>query len=129
MAKDTKGDINLGKFGENLACGYLVENGFKILRRNERVGRDEIDIIARAKDRTLVFVEVKTFGDRGGSDVALVPEDNITKAKLVKLRRACAAFAAGHGELVDERRGWRIDVLAISIDITGKTSVRHYENV
>lgn len=55
----------LGQKGEDLACVYLVEKGFKILERNYRRKWGEIDIVAVAPDKTLVFVEVKTM--KGGS--------------------------------------------------------------
>ena len=50
----------LGKFGEDLACEYLVKKGYKIIDRNFRKPWGELDIITRAPDKTLVFVEVKT---------------------------------------------------------------------
>src|SRR2546421_3995427 len=52
--------LRLGTRGENLACGFLKKNGYKILYRNFR-GRTggEIDVVCRDRD-TLVFVEVKT---------------------------------------------------------------------
>jgi putative endonuclease len=52
--------LQLGIQGENLACRFLRQNGYKILYRNFR-GRTggEIDIVCRDDD-TLVFVEVKT---------------------------------------------------------------------
>ena len=49
----------LGKTGEELAADHLIKSGFRILFRNWKWGRNEIDIIAEQKD-TIVFVEVKT---------------------------------------------------------------------
>ena len=45
----------LGQLGENIACRYLVENNYKIIERNFRQKWGEIDIIAKAKDKTLVL--------------------------------------------------------------------------
>jgi putative endonuclease len=53
---------NLGKEGENLAVDHLKNAGFKILSRNWKYGKHEIDIIAERKD-VVVFVEVKTRTD------------------------------------------------------------------
>lgn len=51
---------NIGNLGEELAVKYLIENGYKIIERNYRVGRmGEVDILASDKDY-LVAVEVKT---------------------------------------------------------------------
>jgi len=44
--------------GEDLACEYLAQKGYKIIERNFRKKYQEIDIIA-IHTETLVFVEVK----------------------------------------------------------------------
>ena len=49
----------IGKLGEDLACKYLQNKGYKILERNFEVRQGEIDIIALDKSE-LVFIEVKT---------------------------------------------------------------------
>ena len=49
----------LGKKGEQLAVNYLIGKGYKIVERNWRFQKAEIDIIAR-KAETLISVEVKT---------------------------------------------------------------------
>lgn len=50
-----------GKLGERLAVRYLKRSGFRILERNYRAHRHEIDVIARERSTgTVVFVEVKT---------------------------------------------------------------------
>ena len=67
----------LGKQGEEMAVAYLIEKGYKILRRNWRFSRYEIDIIA-AKDEYLHIVEVKTLY----ATAAGHPEDSVTKKKF-----------------------------------------------
>lgn len=50
----------IGKTGEDLAHTYLVQHGYRVLRRNFRApGGGEVDIVA-ARGETLVFTEVKT---------------------------------------------------------------------
>ena len=49
----------IGQFGEQAASDYLEQKGYKILDRNWRHGRAEIDIVAM-DGVTLVFAEVKT---------------------------------------------------------------------
>ena len=51
--------IETGRKGEDLACTYLQNLGYRILTRNFRNRRYEIDIVA-SYDGVLVFVEVKT---------------------------------------------------------------------
>ncbi|MGC9598884.1 MAG: YraN family protein [Minisyncoccia bacterium] len=129
-----KNKSEVGKSGEEIACGYLVQNQWEILERNYRRKADEIDIIAMSPDGTLVFCEVKSFatGEVYGefNQFALTPEDNLTAAKFRKISRTCEFFARQHPELIDEEKGWRIDLIAIDISSNGKVSdVRHYENI
>ena len=116
-----------GKFGEDIACGYLVKKGYKILRRNIRSKWGELDVIAKSKDQTLVFIEVKAMTGMGAE--GLKPEDQMTSAKLKKFRRAAEAFAAKNQDLIDERRGWRMDLVAIDLVAAGEPQIRHYENI
>jgi putative endonuclease len=53
---------NLGHKGEDIAVEHLKKAGYKILYRNWKSGKLEIDIIAENKD-FIVFVEVKTRSD------------------------------------------------------------------
>ena len=48
-----------GNWGEQQAAQYLVENGCRIICRNFRSYRGEIDIIAK-DENDLIFCEVKT---------------------------------------------------------------------
>jgi putative endonuclease len=50
---------DLGQKGEDLAADHLKNAGFRILFRNWKWGKNEIDIIAENKD-FIVFAEVKT---------------------------------------------------------------------
>ncbi len=53
---------NLGRKGEELAVEHLKKAGYRILHRNWKAGKIEIDIIAETRD-FIVFVEVKTRSD------------------------------------------------------------------
>ena len=118
---------NIGEIGEGLACRFLIKKRYKILFRNYREKFDEIDIIAKSFDRTLVFVEVKTL--EAGEYKTLIPEDNLTKDKFKKISRICRIFAGFHKELIDERIGWRIDLIAITLQKDGSSEINHYENI
>jgi putative endonuclease len=48
-----------GNKGEEAAVDYLLTKGYSIEARNFRTKFGELDIIAKAPDGTLVFVEVK----------------------------------------------------------------------
>lgn len=128
---------SVGKLGEDIACEYLIKSGYRILGRNYRERWGEIDIIAKAPDLTLVFVEVKTLRS-GIGEAGLAPEDNLTAAKLKKLRRTCEMFANSkfHSGLVDEKKGWRIDLIAVNAspeyNLTNDIkdcNIHHYQNI
>lgn len=67
---------NLGQKGEDIAADHLKKSGFKILSRNWKWGKYEIDIIAENKD-LIIFVEVKTRSD----DFQMHPVTAVTKEK------------------------------------------------
>ena len=123
--KDTS---QTGRIGEDIACQFLRSKGFKIVDRNYRKKWGEIDIIARAPDLMLIFIEVKTLSMERGS--IFLPEYNLTTQKLNKVKRICEFFAAKYAHFINEELGWRIDLIAIEIFEEGDSfSVRHYENI
>lgn len=52
-----------GNNGEDIAVSYLKKEGYKIVERNYRASRGEIDIIAHDGER-LAFIEVKARRNR-----------------------------------------------------------------
>ncbi len=52
-----------GNNGEDIAVSYLKDEGYKIVERNYRASRGEIDIVAYDGER-LAFVEVKARRNR-----------------------------------------------------------------
>ena len=130
MSLPTREDNNIstGRIGEDLACEFLESNGYRVIDRNFRKPWGEIDVIARDKDRTLVFVEVKTMA----GCQTLKPEDNLTAAKLKKVQRTASLYANAHPELVKDRKGWRVDLIAITLDPEGSEGdpkIEHYQNI
>lgn len=49
-----------GAWGEQIAEQHLRRKNYTILGRRVRVRRDELDLVTRAPDGVIVFVEVKT---------------------------------------------------------------------
>ena len=105
---DTTLNVNTrqaGNDGEDFACAYIQEQGMKILVRNFRFGREEIDIIAKDGD-IVVFIEVKA---RQSAAMGR-PEEAVTAQK----RRAIIYAATGYlkqNRLLESRI--RFDVAAI----------------
>ncbi len=101
----------LGQWGENLAAKHLEDKGYEIVERNWRMARGEIDLVVRG-GQELIFVEVKTRrGRKMGS-----PEEGITRHKADKLLMLAQQYLAQHDLEVD----WRIDLVAVELDQTGK---------
>lgn len=124
----------IGQLGENIACRYLVENGYKIIERNFRQKWGEIDIIAKASDKTLVFVEVKTVNGveklhtQNENNYQISAEDQLTKSKLTKLQRTTSLYANHNQELIDDNKGWQIDLLALTL-LDNRFVIKHYKNI
>ncbi|KKR89190.1 MAG: hypothetical protein UU85_C0004G0030 [Candidatus Wolfebacteria bacterium GW2011_GWA2_42_10] len=124
----------IGQFGENIACRYLMENKYKIIERNFRQKWGELDIIAKAPDKTLVFVEVKTV--RGVEKLHTVnenynqisAENQLTSVKLAKLQRTASLYANHRLELIDDKKGWQIDLIALTI-CRKDYVIKHYKNI
>lgn len=119
----------LGKLGENLAAEYFKKLGWKILDRNVRLGGDELDLVAQDKNKILVLIEVKTMQAAPESKIGnwLIPEDQLTQAKLSKFRRAALRYVSFHPQLII-KKGFRLDVLTIEIG-ESKPVFRYYENI
>ena len=125
---ENKSSRKIGILGENIACSFLADKGFLILKRNQRQNPGEIDIIGKSKDRVLVFFEVKTLYKREGDAHLLNPENNLTAKKIKDLKKACQSFILDNKKLMDHKRGWRIDLIAISI-YEEKFILNHYKNI
>ncbi|HEU4481374.1 MAG TPA: YraN family protein [Actinomycetota bacterium] len=83
--------VGLGRSGEDLAASLYRDLGFRIVDRNCRVGRGEIDLIA-VKDRLLVFCEVKTRRTNRWGE----PSEAVGYAKQARLRRLAAGWMRRH---------------------------------
>lgn len=100
--------LRTGQRGEEIAVRYLRAQGYVVLERNVRFGKDEIDIVAfDASDRVIVFAEVKARA-RASDDYC--PEMNVTFAKRRKLLRSARAWVG----LRRYEEGWRIDVICVA---------------
>jgi putative endonuclease len=111
----------LGRGGEDLAARYLEAQGYRIVDRNWRGERGELDIVAR-RDGTTVFVEVKTrSGGRFGH-----PFEAITPRKLRTLRRLAGEWCRG----ADAPSGpIRLDIVAVIGGLDGPARIEHLRGV
>ncbi|MBV6405695.1 MAG: YraN family protein [Flavobacteriales bacterium] len=110
--------LRTGAEGEQVACQWLEQQGYRILARNWRHGHLEVDIVAR-QGGTVVIVEVKTRR----SDRYDGPADAVGPAKQRKLYRAAEAYLDALGEDV----AVRFDI--ITVWMTGATPrIEHLED-
>ncbi|NUM53382.1 MAG: YraN family protein [Candidatus Hydrogenedentes bacterium] len=105
----------LGQRGEDLAAKHLRRAGYRILERNAKLGKFEIDIIAREGD-TIAFVEVKTRR----SNSFLEPEANVTPTKQQHIRRAAAIYISRHN---DPETYYRYDIVSVVLPDDGNPHV------
>ena len=95
----------LGQEAEDLALGYLQQQGLTLIERNYRSRYGEIDLIMRDQQH-IVFVEVRfRSSQRYGGAVSSV--DIHKQRKLIKCAQQYIANTSS-------RLGFRFDVLAIS---------------
>lgn len=95
----------LGQSAEDRANAHLQAQGLRLVARNYRVRGGEIDLIMRAADATLVFVEVRARSDRSRGGAA---------ASIDARKQARLVLAARHylSRLAVEP-GCRFDVVAV----------------
>lgn len=108
----------LGKKGEQLAIAFLVKNDYKILEKNYRYLKAEVDIIAQ-KGGVLAVVEVKTrstayFGN---------PQDFVNPKKIKLLLSAIDHYVVEKDLDVEVR----FDIIAI-IHQKKETKIEHLED-
>lgn len=122
---------NLGAYGEDLATAYLKQRRYKILARNYRnaKGRQvgEIDIIAQ-NDETIIFVEVKTRTVTQSSARAIVPEEQISQTKLMRLQKAAHVYLDQHNL---QTVAFRFDAISVRVfhDDSREPLIEHLESI
>lgn len=99
-----------GVRGEDMAVAYLETAGYRILERNWRFHRNEIDIIAM-EDDTLVFIEVKKRQDSAHGYGC----EAVDHAKQQRIRRVAEAYLRYTKRSQTETK-CRFDVVSIDDD-------------
>lgn len=108
----------LGKKGEQLAINFLVKNGYRILDKNWRYQKAEIDIIAQKKE-TLAVIEVKT---RSSIDFGN-PQDFVNPKKIKLLVSAIDEYIISKDLDVNVR----FDIIAI-VKENNNFTIEHLED-
>jgi putative endonuclease len=78
----------LGIKGEQLAVEFLIRKGYKVIDRNYRFKKWEVDIIAEENVGELVVVEVKTRN----SDYLADASETVTRGKQASIVKAANEY-------------------------------------
>ena len=114
----------VGIKGEDIACKFLMKQGYKVLHRNYLKKWGEIDIVAK-KEGIIHFVEVKSVSCESFEKISRVtnafrPEDNLHGWKLERLGRVIQSYLLeqfGEGE---DEPDWKFDVAIVYLDMKRK---------
>lgn len=109
---------DLGQKGEDLATEHLKKAGFKILYRNWKWGKHEIDIIAENKN-FVIFVEVKTRNN----DYQMHPLTAVTTEK----QKSIIFAADGYLKKFNVDKESRFDIITI-IKTADSFQIDHIED-
>jgi putative endonuclease len=110
---------DLGRRAEALTVDLLEQQGFRIIGRNVRVGRLELDIIAQ-KCRLLVFCEVRARSN----DRWISPAQTIDGKKQRRIRQAAARWLSQSKTAFPEIR---FDAASVVFDVP-QGRVTYYES-
>ena len=112
--------LRTGRSAEALVASYLVRQGYEILDRNVRVGRLELDLVAKRGDLIIVCEVRSRSSGRFGPAVA-----TITQEKIRRIRRATRLFLARHGVWPREVR---LDAAAVTFTGNAEPRIDYFEN-
>lgn len=107
---------DFGKIAENLAADHLKKYGYKILVRNFRFQKAEIDIIAE-KDNLIIIVEVKARS----TDAFMLPHEAVTKTKI----KSIVSAANHYLEEFNRDNEVRFDIISVLPDKNKNLAIDH----
>lgn len=109
-----------GVVAERVVASYLDAKGLVVLGTNVRVGRLEIDVLARDGD-TIVVVEVRTRGARSW----VSGFDSIDRRKIERVRRAGERLWATRFAADASVNRMRFDAASVRFEASGETIVEY----
>ncbi|HET7752719.1 MAG TPA: YraN family protein [Anaeromyxobacteraceae bacterium] len=104
---DPRSRTQLGQAAEDAAATWLEAQGFRVVARNHRARRGEVDLVCE-EGGTLCFVEVRSRSrlDFGG------PQESVTQRKARRVADAALDWALRNGAT---DRPARFDVVAVDM--------------
>ena len=127
MKNFTSNSQKIGEIGENVACTFLMKQGFTVLERNYTKKWGEIDIIAE-KTGKLYFIEVKArsvpfLSEKLAGNYAegvARPEDNMHPMKMKRLSRVIQTYLMSKQKAGS--REWQVDLYVVFLDLEHRTA-------
>ena len=107
---------DFGKKAEDLAAEYLLKNGYKILVKNFRFQKAEIDIIAE-KDNLIIITEVKARS----TDAFMLPQEAVNKRKI----KLIVSAANNYLEEFNKTQEVRFDIISVLPDEKKNLIIEH----
>ena len=107
---------DFGKKAEDLAVEYLQKNGYKILVRNFRFQKAEIDIVTE-KDSFIIVIEVKARS----TDAFMLPQEAVNKRKISLIVSAANHYMEKFN--IDQEVSF--DIISVLPDEKGKLTIEH----
>lgn len=118
MGSASKRKVLKGKEGENIAAELLLEQGHRILERNFRIRKGEIDIISE-KENVIYFTEVKYWAKTS----PLHPLEIFTQAKIQRMKTAAQYYLSRNVSFRDHFVSFSLAL------ITEKRELKYYLNL
>ena len=132
----------IGEIGEDIACKFLVKQGFDIIERNFTRKCGEIDIVAK-KNKKIHFIEVKSVSRENLNDFSrevlhlpefaradvkhqFRPEENMHPIKAQKMARTIEVYLSYRNISTP----WQADLLCVYLNIINKQArVKVMQNI
>ena len=108
-----------GKLAAPLATDFLIQKNYKILLKNFRYLKAEIDIIAEFENQ-IIIIEVKARN----TDVFIEPHEAVTKKKIRLIVSATNEFMNQNNRVEEVR----FDIISVLPNQSGKLEITHIEN-
>lgn len=110
---------DFGKLAEDLAAKFLLDKGYKILKRNFRFQKSEIDIIAEYDDK-IIIIEVKARGQ----NAYIEPHEAVDTKKIKRI-------VIGADSFLNENKinkNVRFDIISVFPNENKKLIINHLED-
>jgi putative endonuclease len=107
MERKKGNTLEAGKDGERLAERHLLNKGYKLLERNYRYKKAEIDLIMQTGN-IIAFIEVKTRKNKSFGN----PEEFVSELQASRIMDAAENYAENNALSND----FRFDIVAITMN-------------